>query len=145
MFYPVEDSAMTLTGGDTVAARCTMVSYRDRITWVTNSHLNIFCPSKHSKHYFQVGATAEDEMCNFYMMYWVEGREKLGTERCTSVGPPVYTWDRWISILYLYYLNITQVAGGRGSQEHPRRGGLLSAVIILYQHCNSLCKVVTYT
>ena len=48
MFYPVEDSAMTLTGGDTVAARCTMVSYRDRITWVTNSHLNIFCPSKHS-------------------------------------------------------------------------------------------------
>ena len=36
MFYPVEDSAMTLTGGDTVAARCTMVSYRDRITWVTN-------------------------------------------------------------------------------------------------------------
>ena len=52
MFYPVEDSAMTLTGGDTVAARCTMVSYRDRITWVTNSHLNIFCPSKHSKHYF---------------------------------------------------------------------------------------------
>ncbi len=27
--------------------------FRDRITWV--------------------GATAEDEMCNFYMMYWVEG------------------------------------------------------------------------
>ena len=70
----------------------------------------------------QVGATAEDEMCNFYMMYWVEGREKLGTERCTSVGPPVYTWDRWIikylcayliylytlsilSMYYLYYLN----------------------------------------
>ena len=33
-------------------------------------------------------------MCNFYMMYWVEGREKLGTERCTSVGPPVYSWDQ---------------------------------------------------
>ena len=76
MFYPVSDSSMTVTGGDTLAARCTMVSYRDRITWV--------------------GATAEDEMCNFYMMYWVEGEEKLGNERCNSVGPPVYTWDRWL-------------------------------------------------
>ena len=43
-------------------------------------------------------------MCNFYMMYWVEGREKLGTERCTSVGPPVYTWDRWISKYLCPYL-----------------------------------------
>merc|ERR1712127_830944 len=34
MFYPVEDKAMTITGGDTLAARCTMVSYRDRMTWV---------------------------------------------------------------------------------------------------------------
>ena len=31
-----------------------MVSYRDRMTWV--------------------GATANDEMCNFYMMYWVQGQ-----------------------------------------------------------------------
>ena len=74
MFYPVEDRGMTLTNGDTIAARCTMVSYRDRITLV--------------------GATAEDEMCNFYMMYWVEGQEKLSNERCTSVGPPFYAWDR---------------------------------------------------
>jgi len=76
MFYPVKDQSMTLTRGDTVAARCTMVSYRDRITWV--------------------GATAEDEMCNFYMMYWVQGDKKLSGERCNSVGPPVYTWDRWL-------------------------------------------------
>ena len=60
-----------------------------------------------------MGPTNADEMCNFYMMYWVEGREKLGTERCTSVGPPVYTWDRWISkylcpylytLLYIIYI-----------------------------------------
>ena len=76
MFYPTKDKSMTLTGGDTVAARCTMVSYRDRITWV--------------------GATADDEMCNFYMMYWVQGDKKLTGERCHSVGPPVYTWDRWL-------------------------------------------------
>jgi len=76
MFYPVTDPSMTLSRGDTIAARCTMVSYRDRITWV--------------------GATAEDEMCNFYMMYWVDGQEKLSSERCVSMGPPVYSWDRWI-------------------------------------------------
>lgn len=66
-----------------------MVSYRDRMTWV--------------------GATADDEMCNFYMMYWVEGQvwrmsrryhddiclqDKLANERCVSVGPPVYNWGR---------------------------------------------------
>jgi len=76
MFYPVEDPDMVIRRGDTLAARCTMVSYRDRITWI--------------------GATAEDEMCNFYMMYWVQGQEKLKKERCVSVGPPVYSWDRWI-------------------------------------------------
>ena len=75
MFYPIADPYMTMTGGDTIAARCTMVSYRNRITWV--------------------GATAEDEMCNFYMMYWVEGKEKLDNERCFSLGPPVYAWDRY--------------------------------------------------
>ena len=30
MFYPVEDSEMIIRNGDTIAARCTMVSYRDR-------------------------------------------------------------------------------------------------------------------
>jgi len=76
MFYPIADPSLTVKRGDTIAARCTMVSYRDRITWV--------------------GATAEDEMCNFYMMYWVDGQEKLSSERCLSLGPPVYAWDRWI-------------------------------------------------
>ena len=76
MFYPIHDSSMTLRRGDTIAAQCTMVSYRDRITWM--------------------GATAEDEMCNFYMMYWVDGQEKLSNERCVSLGPPVYAWDRWM-------------------------------------------------
>merc|ERR1712218_773884 len=64
-FYPIQETGMTLTGGDTIAARCTMVSYRDRMTWV--------------------GATAEDEMCNFYLMYWVDGQEKLKNERFTAL------------------------------------------------------------
>ena len=37
-----------------------IVLFRDRITWI--------------------GATAEDEMCNFYMMYWVEGDQVLNGE-----------------------------------------------------------------
>ena len=46
--------------------------------------------------YDRVGATSDDEMCNFYLMYWVEGKEKLRVERCVSLGPPVFTWDRWL-------------------------------------------------
>jgi len=29
-------------------------------------------------------------MCNFYMMYWVEGDELLHDSVCTSPGPPHY-------------------------------------------------------
>jgi len=76
MFYPVEDTSVTLQRGDTFASRCTMVSYRNRMTWV--------------------GSTAEDEMCNFYMMYWVDGEEKLKNEKCHTAGPPIYSWGGWI-------------------------------------------------
>ena len=29
-------------------------------------------------------------MCNFYMMYWVDGDELLHDDVCTSPGPPSY-------------------------------------------------------
>ena len=75
MFWGVRDPGRkVIRGGDTLAARCTMVSNRERITWV--------------------GPTAAHEMCNFYLMYWVEGGVKLGDERCYTVGPPVYSWDQ---------------------------------------------------
>jgi len=73
MFYPVETNT-TLRMGDRVAARCTMVSERDRVT--------------------RVGATAEDEMCNYYVMYWVEGSAPLTTNQCVSFGPPFSSWSR---------------------------------------------------
>ena len=77
MFYPVSGSGeVVVRDGDRLAARCTMVSHRETFTWV--------------------GPTASHEMCNFYLMYWVEGRRKLNQERCYSVGPPVYSWDRLI-------------------------------------------------
>lgn len=72
MFYPVAND-LTLTKGDTVAARCTMQSNRDRTT--------------------RVGSTNEDEMCNFYMMYWAE-KEILRKKTCFSLGPPFYYWNR---------------------------------------------------
>ena len=76
MFFPVENDLLEITDGDTLASRCTMVSTRSSVTWV--------------------GPTSRHEMCNFYMMYWVEGTQKLDNERCYTVGPPVYSWDRFI-------------------------------------------------
>ena len=71
MFYPITDSGLTLTQGDRVAARCTMVNHRDRIT--------------------AVGATNEDEMCNFYIMYWVEGKETVHPDVCFTSGNSAYS------------------------------------------------------
>lgn len=71
MFYPVE-SDMLVKKGDIIAARCTMVNHRDRTTYV--------------------GPTNEDEMCNFYMMYWVKGKQPISPNTCFSRGPPTWSW-----------------------------------------------------
>lgn len=76
MFYPVADNTTVLRNGDYMASRCTMVNYRD--------------------HAVSVGSTNQDEMCNFYLMYWVEGTEVLSQKSCFSVGPPLYSWGGWI-------------------------------------------------
>jgi len=75
MFYPVADPSLTLTRGDTVAARCTMVNHRDRVTYI--------------------GMTNEDEMCNFYIMYWVEGKKSMEQKQCFTRGPPTWSWGGW--------------------------------------------------
>ncbi|XP_054090273.1 peptidylglycine alpha-hydroxylating monooxygenase isoform X2 [Zeugodacus cucurbitae] len=72
MFYPVENSDPIVIG-DYLAARCTMISHRNRIT--------------------EIGATNEDEMCNFYLMYYVENDEPLNMKYCFSQGPPNYYWS----------------------------------------------------
>lgn len=73
MFYPVVDKSVTIKKGDILAARCTMNSQRDYTTYV--------------------GATNLDEMCNFYLIYWVEGGEPLNMKYCFSPGPPQYYWN----------------------------------------------------
>lgn len=37
-------------------------------------------------------ATNNDEMCNFYLMYYVENDEPLNMKYCFSQGPPNYYW-----------------------------------------------------
>lgn len=75
MFQSISEE-MTMTRGDSLATRCTMVNYR-------NSAVS-------------VGSTNTDEMCNFYLMYWVEGQEILSQKSCWSLGPPVYSWGGWL-------------------------------------------------
>ncbi|XP_001987058.2 peptidylglycine alpha-hydroxylating monooxygenase [Drosophila grimshawi] len=71
MFYNVENKSPIVTG-DFVAARCTMKSTRHRAT--------------------QIGPTNEDEMCNFYLMYYVDEGEPLEMKYCFSQGAPYYYW-----------------------------------------------------
>merc|ERR1711881_515568 len=72
MFFPVADEKVTLKPGDVVAARCTMVNNLDRVVWI--------------------GATNNDEMCNFYIMYWVYGKQQVHPNICFSAGPPEWSW-----------------------------------------------------
>ena len=48
------------------------VNNRDRRTWI--------------------GATNNDEMCNFYIMYWVYGKQPVHPNICFSAGPPEWSW-----------------------------------------------------
>jgi len=74
MFYPVADPDITIKQNDIVAARCTMVNEED--------------------HDVYIGATNDDEMCNFYMMYWAEDGKILKDNTCFSPGPPNYYWQK---------------------------------------------------
>lgn len=76
MFYPVTHK-VPITYGDKLAARCTMKSTRDRIT--------------------NIGGTNEDEMCNLYLMYYVENDTPLERKYCFSMGPPFYYWEKDLS------------------------------------------------
>ncbi|RXG73827.1 Peptidylglycine alpha-hydroxylating monooxygenase [Armadillidium vulgare] len=74
MFYNIPED-MTLSKGDLIAARCTMESNRDRVT--------------------RIGSTANDEMCNFYIMYWKEDKATNAEipKHCFSMGPPYFYWE----------------------------------------------------
>ncbi|CAG0920277.1 unnamed protein product [Notodromas monacha] len=72
MFYPAQNE-LQIRQGDIIASRCTMKSNRMRIT--------------------TVGPTNRHEMCNFYMMYWVDGGNPLEQKYCQTAGPPLFYWS----------------------------------------------------
>ena len=67
MFYPVEDESLTISQGDRVFAYCDYNNTRD--------------------HTVYIGATGNDEMCNFYIMYWTEGNRLLRKQDCMQYNP----------------------------------------------------------
>jgi len=46
--------------------------------------------------------TGNDEMCNFYMMYWVDGDQLLDEPICRSAGPPYYYFQHDRVYLFLF-------------------------------------------
>ncbi|TKR93631.1 hypothetical protein L596_008047 [Steinernema carpocapsae] len=74
MFVPVNDSSMVIRKGDMLTSRCLMDNKEDRA--------------------IQIGPTGEDEMCNFYLMYWVDGDRTLRDNTCFSPGAPNYYWGQ---------------------------------------------------
>lgn len=74
LFEPVANKSLVVRGGDVLAARCEIKNNEARA--------------------IEVGPTGDDEMCNFYMMYWVEGDRVLRDNTCFSPGPPEYYWSQ---------------------------------------------------
>ncbi|KPM11572.1 peptidylglycine alpha-hydroxylating monooxygenase Y71G12B.4-like protein [Sarcoptes scabiei] len=73
MFYPI-DKPITIESGEMIVARCTMYN--------------------NQSHIVRIGSTGNDEMCNFYIMYYVERMDhNLKRKICFTVGPPTFYWD----------------------------------------------------
>jgi peptidylglycine monooxygenase len=104
MFYPTE-SDVTIKQGDSVAAVCTMFNSQSRTVRIGYEHFLFF---RKSNFFFRdFSSTGNDEMCNFYMMYWVDGDKLLNEDVCTSPGPPKYYFrhDR-VCLFFLFFFNI---------------------------------------
>ncbi|XP_018325983.1 peptidylglycine alpha-hydroxylating monooxygenase [Agrilus planipennis] len=71
-FYPVFNRDPVLPG-DVLAARCTMENKKNTYT--------------------HVGLTNNDEMCNFYLMYYVKEGTPLEKQYCFTSGPPYFYWN----------------------------------------------------
>lgn len=67
MFYSVKEKDLVISKGDTIYARC---EFNNNGTSVV-----------------KIGSTGNDEMCNFYIMYWTNSRKLLSKDTCMSVNP----------------------------------------------------------
>ncbi|CAD6194413.1 unnamed protein product [Caenorhabditis auriculariae] len=73
MFAPVANTSLTIQQGDMLSARCVMKNDEDRD--------------------IEMGPTGDDEMCNFYVMYWADEGRVLNDNTCFSPGAPYYRWS----------------------------------------------------
>jgi len=73
MFYNATTQDLVIKSGDILAARCTMRNDGDKKVYI--------------------GATQNDEMCNFYMMYYVNGEDVYQDGGCWASGPPYNYWQ----------------------------------------------------
>lgn len=71
-FYPTKQEVLAQQG-DLLAARCTMFNFKN--------------------HTVSTGLTDDDEMCVFYIMYWVDDGKFPALWYCQSSGPPKYRWE----------------------------------------------------
>lgn len=76
MFFPVTNK-VEIGKGDIIASRCTMENTRD--------------------HTVRIGSTGNDEMCNFYIMYYVKGEKLLQENMCFRSGPPFWYFSNFKS------------------------------------------------
>jgi len=72
LFQPTVNQSLVVSQGDILASRCIIENDEKRV--------------------IKIGPTGEDEMCNFYLMYWVEGDRVLEQNTCFSSGSPNYRW-----------------------------------------------------
>ncbi|XP_052796363.1 peptidylglycine alpha-hydroxylating monooxygenase-like isoform X2 [Mya arenaria] len=72
MFYNSTTPGLVVKKGDILAARCTMKNDKNTV--------------------MNIGSTQNDEMCNFYMMYYVDGDKTMSGTYCFTEGPPRYYW-----------------------------------------------------
>ena len=52
-----------------------------------------------SYNFFSSSPTNRHEMCNFYVMYWIEQGASLKQKYCFTAGPPKYYWDMEFNVL----------------------------------------------
>lgn len=65
MFYPIEQKGIVLRQDDIIYGACEYDNYLDRT--------------------ISMGPTGDDEMCNFYLMYWTNGPKLLSKNTCDGI------------------------------------------------------------
>lgn len=72
MFYPVKEKDLVIRKGDTIYARCDF--------------------NNNKTHTVKIGNTGDDEMCNFYLMYWTRSPKLLAQSSCLSFNRANFFW-----------------------------------------------------